>query len=146
MESSEKVHRDIETFGWHCLYVFDAKGDKPGFTYSIGFEETFNQPEIVIFGLPRETAHGILTDIASQYREGVTFEPGIRTSNIIGGSLEVLFMPVRQEAFAETLGTAVRYYERPFRAWVMFWPDKNKVLPTESGHELELQDEGIKIV
>ena len=38
-------------YGWEGVYVFDANDEKQPFIYSIGLEETYDHPEIMIFGL-----------------------------------------------------------------------------------------------
>ncbi len=144
--SSGDIQKHIDEYGWHCLYVFDPDGEKNEFSYSIGFEESFGHPEIIIFGLKREVAHSILSDIASDLRNGATFEPNVKLNNVIGGDLDIMFKPVKQAAFDDYLGTAVRFYQRPFRAWVMLWPDKTNILPDEEGCELTVQDEALGIV
>ncbi len=68
--SIESIRENIQKHGWQCQYVFDANGEKEEFSYSIGFEESFDHPEIMIFGLERETMHSILSDIASDLKEG----------------------------------------------------------------------------
>ena len=113
------------------------------FSYFIGFEESFKHPEIVIFGLKKEVAYSILSDIAYDLRNGVEYSPNVKLSNVIGGDFDVMFKPVKEDAFNEYLGTAVDYYGRPFRAWVMSWSDKANILPLEEGCKLTVQSEAI---
>jgi len=144
--SIESIKENIQKHGWQCQYVFDANGEKEDFSYSIGFEESFDHPEIMIFGLKRETMHSILSDIASEIKEGRKFKEGVRTSNVLSGEFEVIFKPVQEEFFPEFAGIASRFYSKPFRLMVMFWPDKSNVLPTEVGCKLTVQNEALKIV
>ena len=142
---SEAIAARIEKHGWHAMHVFDAQGRRPAFSYSIGFEQTFGHPEIVVFGLRREVAQTILSDIAGDLANGVRFEPYERLGNVLGPDLEVQFRPVREQAFAEYLGRAVQFYGKPFRAWVMIWPDKEGRLPGEPGCRMTSQDEAVEI-
>ena len=144
--SHNNIQEHINKYGWHCLYVFDPDGEKVEFTYSIGFEETFKHPEIMIFGLKKETAHGILDDIANDLNNGIKYELDKRLSNVIGGDFEVMFKEVNENAFSEYLGSAVDYYQKPFKAWVLFWPDKSNLLPFDNNCELTVQNEAIEIV
>lgn len=59
----KKVSNDIKTHGWHVLSVFCK--DLPNFSYTIGFTETLNHPEIVISGLDSKLAHLLLNDIGN---------------------------------------------------------------------------------
>lgn len=143
---NESIKENIQKYGWQFQYVFDANGEKEDFSYSIGFEESFDHPEIIIFGLKRETMHSILLDIASDIKQGRRFSENVRTGNVLSGELEVLFKPVREELLPEYAGIASRYYNRPFRLMVMFWPDKSNTLPTEAGCTLTAQNEALEIV
>ncbi|AZR39534.1 DUF4262 domain-containing protein [Marinobacter salarius] len=140
------VAEDIEAHGWHCVFVFDPEGEHSDFAYSIGFEESYRHPEVMVFGLGKDVSHAILADIAKDIQSGAVFEPGKRVPDVIGGDLDVCFQSVRPEAYDEYLGTAANYYQGPFRALVMFWPDKFNVLPQEDGWQENDQVEATKIV
>lgn len=144
--SFDSLKENIQKHGWQYQYVFDANGEKEDFSYSIGFEESFDHPEIMIFGLKRETMHVILSDIANDIRNGRRFEDGIKAGDVLSGDFEVIFKSVKSEYLPEYAGIASRYYNKPFRVLVMFWPDKSNTLPTEVGCTLTVQNEALKIV
>lgn len=144
--SNEKIKGNIEQHGWHFVFVFDAKGQHEDFSYTIGLEENYNHPEILVFGLKKESAHAILSDIVEEIKAGAKMELNRKIGNVIGGSFEVLFMSIISSSYNQYLGAAVGYYQKPFRAQVMFWPDQKNVLPTEEGCELTIQDEALEIV
>lgn len=144
--SNDKVKENIDQYGWQYQYVFDENGEKQPFGYSIGFEESFRHPEIMLFGLARDTMHTILSNIAQDLRDGRVFEPDVRTKGILSGDFEILFKPMKELFHPEYAGTATNYYKKPIRVFVMFWPDKNNILPVESGCELTVQDEALDIV
>lgn len=141
-----EIEENIKKYGWQYQYVFDENDKKENFSYSIGFEESFGHPEIMIFGLKSETMHAILSDIANDIRGGKVFEPNIKTQDVLSDDYAVLFKPVKEAFYPEYAGVAVRYYEQPFRLFVMFWPDKNNALPTEPNCELTVQNEALQIV
>ncbi len=143
---SQSIKENIEKFGWQCQYVFDHDGEKEGFSYSIGFEESYDHPEIMIFGLAKETMHSVLSDIAEDIKEGLVIEPNKKISGILSGDYEVLFKPIVAVNIPEYAGIASDYYSKPFRIYIMFWPDKNNILPTEPNCELTVENEALKIV
>ena len=143
-EDSIKYH--IQKYGWRLQYVFDADGVKESFAYTIGFEETLKHLEIMIFGLGRETMHLLLQAIAEDIREGQYFKPGQRYSGILNGGFDVLFKPLKNNFFREYAGAACDYYNRKFRMYVMFWPDRHNILPIEPGCQVKVQDEALGIV
>lgn len=144
--SVESIKENIQKHGWQYQYIFDENGEKENFAYSIGFEESFNHPEIMIFGLKRETMHAILSDIANDIRNGREFQDGVKTGDILSGDFEVFFKLVKEEYLPEYAGCASGYYNKPFRVLLMFWPDKSNTLPTEFGCTLTVQNEALKIV
>jgi len=144
--AADDIQKHIREYGWHCLHVFDPEGEKQDFSYSIGFEATYDHPEVIVFGLGRETAHEILSDIASDLKNGIKYKTNTRLKNIISGNFEVMFKEVKGDAFHTYLGTAADFYGKPFRAYVLFWPDKGNRLPMDAGCEVTVQDEALEIV
>ena len=140
------IEENIKKYGWQYQYVFDETGEKQDFSYTIGLEESFSHPEIMIFGLKREQMHQILTDLVNDIKEGRVFKPNEKTSDIVAGDYEVIFKPLKEEYLPEYAGIAVDYYKKPFRVYVMLWPDKNNILPTEPDCEVTVQDEALQIV
>lgn len=140
------IEENIKKHGWQYQFVFDKDGEKPDFSYTIGLEDSFSHPEIMIFGLKREQMHSILTDLVNDIKEGRVFKPNEKTGDVVAGDFEAIFKPLKEEFIPEYAGTAERYYKKPFRVYVMLWPDKNNILPTEPGCELTVQNEALQIV
>ena len=67
--TERKVLADVNEFGWHCLSIFE-ENDQPPFTFSIGFHETWNFPELIVIGLKREVAHPTLNIVSTLLAEG----------------------------------------------------------------------------
>lgn len=143
-----KVKADIEQFGWHCLHVYPRVGeDGIGFTYTIGLFASYGHPEIIIFGLSKETSHAILNDCAEAIKGGARYAVGEPISNVVGGNVRVYFRPVLANQFS-IFGTASRYYGAvPFTAVVLFWPDKQGLFPWEPSSQCaSSQAEGLSVV
>ena len=140
------VEENIKKYGWQYQYVFDKAGEKQDFSYTIGLEESFSHPEIMIFGLKREQMHQILSDLVNDIKEGRVFKPNEKTGDIVAGGYEVIFKPLKEEHLPEYAGIAADYYKKPFRVYVMLWPDKNNILPTEPRCELTVKNEALQIV
>ncbi len=140
------IKSNLKSYGWHCCNAFDPEGINSNFSYSIGFESTFNHPEIIIFGLEADVSHQILSDLAIDIQNGVTFEIDAKLKNVIGGDYEVMFKEVKAEHFSNYLGQAVDHYNKPFRAWALLWPDKNNTLPIEDNCLIDDQNEALKII
>lgn len=144
--SPNGIRENIEKFGWQFQWVFDSNNELESFCYSIGFEESYNHPEIIIFDLARETSKIILSELAKEIKNGKVFTPNQRNPDVLSGGFEVMFKEIKPSAFSKYLGIAKDYYKRPFKAYVMLWPDKNNILPIESGCSLTSQSEAIQII
>ena len=140
------IKKNIEQYGWHFIFVFDPDGEKENFSYTVGFEETYKFPEIIIFGLNKDSAHGICTDIADDLAKGKTYPLNTKIADVIGGDYKVLFKEVLPEKFDGYLNGCLSYYKKPFRACVMFWPDKDGMFPFEYGYKSKAQNEALQIV
>ena len=147
MKGRERIAHDIAKYGWHCLHVFPDNEDQDHFTYTIGFSESFQGPEIAIFGLDRDRAHELLGVCASLLKEGARFEIGVPDGRLLKGGYKVIFREIAKEAFPEYLGTATRYFgNAEFQAFVMFFPDSKGRFPWESGYSYIRVNEALKII
>lgn len=134
----------IERQGWFAVHVGDD-GNAAAYSYSIGFEQSCGHPEIVVFGLQPAAVCAIFADLYANLRAGARYEPLERLDTPFGADLEVMFRPVRDQAFRAFLSAGVNYYKRPFRAWVMLWPDLEGRLPGEAGCRATSQDDALAI-
>ncbi len=125
LKSSIKEH----SFG--SVYVFPESETRHSFHYTIGFQQSFAQPEILIFGLSKEVGSQILWSIKEKLQAGESLEPNRRLSGILSRGLDVMFLPVIHPIKVEYLAVARQHYKEPFQALVMLWPDENNVLPNE---------------
>lgn len=61
--------RRVSTHGWTGVYVGDYR-TAPSWTYTLGFDETLDQPEIIIFDIPRDSANALLWEVYRQLKDG----------------------------------------------------------------------------
>jgi len=141
------LRNDIATYGWHSLHIFPDNEDQDRFTYTIGLSESYNGPEVAIFGLDRERSHELLGICAKLLSEDEKIKTGCLDDRFLKGGYKVIFREIIKEAFPEYLGTAVRYFgSQDFRAVVMFLPDAEGKFPWEAGYRYVRVDEALKIV
>lgn len=145
LDAKDIVSGHIQSHGWSNVYVDFQDGQKArgSYAYSVGFEETFNQPEVVVFDLPEENAYNVLASIAHQMDTGWIMEPHIRMANILQKQfdhkrLHVIFSPLKEEHGLD-FDVAENYYGKPFRILAMFWPDMQNQLPSENNYSHEEQ-------
>jgi hypothetical protein len=147
----EKIRSDISEYGWHCLSVGQSVDNKDSsfipFSYTIGLTKTFEHPELIIFGLPRASAHGVLDECVLKVREAGALPEHERIPQVLARDLDVVLRPMRPEHYSEYVGTALRFFgEEPVRTSIVFWPDANNLLPWESGCESTGQEPLLALV
>lgn len=142
-----KLIDDIQQHGWHCLHVLPGPDGEAGFSYSIGFQATYDAPEVVIFGLQRSKAQALLGECANLLAAGHQIRPDVEDGKVLAGGYNVIFRSVRTECHDDYLGTAVRHYgTRPLHAVVMFLPDSAHRFPWQPGYDDPPADDALGIV
>ena len=132
----EKVKDDIKNHGWHVLSVFED--NMPNFSYTVGFKETLNHPEIIMSGLEIDLMHHLLNDIGNLIKKGQTFSKG-DTSNEVLKDYLVKFASVSDGNRKEYLRVACTYYgDDNFQALQCLWPDKEGHFPSKTDETQEV--------
>jgi hypothetical protein len=139
-KGDKKLLEDIKTHGWHVLKVFDENGALPNFAYSVGAYHSFNQPEIILFGLGLDDMHEILNEVVEAMKAGKRILPDKGYSDFLDG-YDCVFRSVKRSRYEEYLGYANWFYKgRDFPALQLFWPDRNGYYPWEEGFSKTLID------
>ncbi len=73
---TRELDRRVNKHGWTGIYV-GTYNVAQAWTYSIGFDETLDQPEVVIFDLRKESANALLWQAYNELKDGkLRFEDG----------------------------------------------------------------------
>ena len=132
-EYERNIHTHIEAHGCSVTSVFDAKGDEPPFSYSIGIAKTAMAPELIVVGLKREIGHWLVNEYNRRVKAGERFLPGILYLGFLEG-FAVQFRPVTREHREEYMRSAIWLHNGPdFEALQLIWPSTEGVWPW--GHE-----------
>jgi hypothetical protein len=131
-----RVAADIAEYGWHGILVTDRADaldpDPHIWSYSIGLLETWQHPELVIFGLPRDTAHQILWNAVHEIEVGRRFSSLDRWEAFENG-YEATFLEV-DPRWLPFLGQALDYHGSDFPALQIAWPDRERRLPWQADY------------
>ncbi len=134
-EQNQRIARHIREHDWHCLQVFAEDPSMDAFSYTIGLHERFGAPEVIVFGLEKQQAHGVLSRCVERLRDGHALLTGLRDGEILRDGYGVVFKPLRREHYDEYVGTALRYYaDAEFAALVMFLPDREHRFAWDIGY------------
>lgn len=136
--NDDQTHAHIEKHGLSVI-VIEADAYLPGFAYSIGLWKKFGHPEIIAFGLPPETLHAIINDVAALVKQGGKMEAGKDYPDIFANS-PARFLQVDPRNMTDYFGYALDYYgtyenTHDFPALQLVWPDRNQRFPWEDGFE-----------
>lgn len=108
-----------------------------GICYTVGLMDKFNHPEIVIHGLPVQTAYVFLQSIVKMIGDGQRFEPGKNYDELANFPTQFV---VVDRSNADWVGMVYNYNGPNFNALQMVWTDTKGKFPWETGFEKRFID------
>jgi hypothetical protein len=128
----KKVLSDVAEEGVHVVHV-PAPADGAAFSATIGLWYQFEQPEVIVFGLPEEVAEDLLNAVTDAIDEGKRFKHGENHSDLLVG-YPVRFLDVPADKVANYMDTAKwAYAGAEFPVMQLVWPDKQHRWPWQEG-------------
>ncbi len=126
----EEVIEKVSKHGWTAVSVFHGH-NTPAFTYSVGFTETFGGPEIVILGIPVETARSLISGIAQQMKsKELRFPKSDTTMSGVIQDYEVSIRHIPEEQVSEIAKYAHAYaFPDTIQLLQVVLPDPSGKLP-----------------
>lgn len=140
MDHLDKIRWVVEENGWCAEPVAGSEDPpRPPYTYTVGFEESFEHPEVVIFGLQPVAARGLMEMMAEHLDAGGTLPVG-EFVGLLDNGLRCALLPVRLTDHRDLFtGLSAYHGERPFRVEQFVWPDRQGRLPWDPGYEERLR-------
>jgi hypothetical protein len=138
MES--EIAEVVREHGWFAADIND--GDPP-FLYTIGLMQTWDHPELILFGRQSYTAHRLLSIMVDAIRNGASYrEPGTY-AGVLQNDARIGVRHVDPTQHQLYLGYAMGYLSYigrigELRAMQVFWPDRTGKVPYEVGCDLEV--------
>lgn len=129
LDDGEKGFVDnVRTHGWFGTHIRED-ADGPGFSYTTGFWQRFEFPELILFSLPKEVSQDIFWSFFHDLTAQKRFPENEPISDVLNG-YDVLMREVRSERFAEFFGWNRWFYGGDnFKANQVFFPDKSGRFP-----------------
>jgi hypothetical protein len=125
--------------GWKVMGISAGK-EGPGFAYTIGLYHNYKHPEIILFGLPIETALTLLNDVGDRVKGGEVIQPNVTYTDLVQ-KYPVMFKPISNndsDTREDLLGIAVRFYGHVnFPVLQFIWTDPKGKFPWESDCEMK---------
>lgn len=133
-----KIIANVREHGCHIAYVFDPDGDMPSYAYSVGFPETVQQPEVIVFGLSVDIMTFIINQTMRQCREGLLLEDGVELTGLLEGH-RCIVCEVSQENITPDFFNSAMWFRRKAgeemrEAFQIVWPGaEDGLFPWEDG-------------
>lgn len=128
-EYERNIHAHIEKYGCSVTSVFDAKGDEPPFSYSIGIAKSAMAPELIVVGLKKDIGHWLVNEYHRRVKAGETFLPGTPYTGFLEGHA-VRFGAVARDKREEYMRSATWLHgDSDFEALQLVWPSTEGVWP-----------------
>jgi len=130
----------IKEHGWFNTTV-TADDEGPGFSYTSGLWVNAKSPELIMFGMKRETVHDVFWDLFRDAKAGRALPQGAKTGQIFA-NLPAYAFPVAKRYYAEYLGWNRWFYAGDdFPCLHLIWPDRAGVFPWEAGFDKTFADD-----
>ena len=124
------VLSNVERFGWHCMSVAPRSGhDGETFSYTVGLSKSFGSSELILFGLPSDTAHSIFSIFVDRLREGdpISLEA---PPDVLIKDHSCVFFAVPRERYNDYVYSALWFYaELSFPLHQIVYPDREGRFP-----------------
>ncbi len=134
--NDELTKSHIENFGVSIITI-PATDYLPSFAYTIGLWQKHHHPEIICFGLRRETLHIVLNDVAELVKNAQIIKIAKAYHNIFANS-KAEFLKVDNRNLSDYFGMAIDYYKsNDFPVLQLVWTDRNNKFPWETDFEEE---------
>ncbi len=124
----QDILRNIEEHGWFCTSVFAPDGKQPAFSYSVGFTQTLQAPEFIVFGLEIKMMHAMLWQVFRDIKAGREPRDMDTWSGLLAGHDCVVRAVHPTNIVREYLNSAMWFWgdkaERgPLKAFQIVWPE-----------------------
>lgn|GEM_PF-1719238 len=129
----EPVRDHIVKYGWHIQQVLGDAG-RFGWSYSIGFADSLDHPDLVVFGLPGDVARVLLNDIGDALARGQRFDVGARYGDFLE-NVDVEFRATLARWHPAHFGRAKDWYNGDVLVWQVVIPDLQNRFPGDPGEE-----------
>lgn len=147
MSHRDKVLFMLEREGWALDAVppqADLDPPFPRYAYTIGFDDRFGFPEVVVVGLSPVACRGLFDLLADALAGGTDLPIGAAFVGLLDGEQPCALLPVDAAANAGLFPSLTEHHELAgdapdaFRMVQLTWPDGTGRLPWEPGFAPEL--------
>lgn len=134
------ILENIGQFGLSVMHVAAEDPRRPSYSFSVGFEHSLGQPEVLVYGLDKNLAQSMINEVFRQCKEeGLGLADGQVIGNLIEG-YDCVARPIEDpRGRAAHFGYAMWFQRHSGgaelkRAMQIVWPDpKTRAFPWQDG-------------
>lgn len=137
IETEQLISQNIKEHGYH-IGVVDGDDYLPSFAFSIGLYKTYNHPEVILFGLPKEIMQVALNTICQNVQKKQVYSIGTEYNDLLN-KYPVQFVEVQKENYFNYLDYCKYFYNDTdnFPALQLIWTDKKGHFPWDKAFDEE---------
>jgi len=134
----EDVVRFVESDGCFVVSVFDEEGNNPPFSYSVGFTKSLGQPEVILYGLERESAHPLINDTYALCKNGLRLGDWTEVDDLFRDYRCIARAVDESWIIQSKFASALWYHQTQMGTGLqdvvqLVWPDADGLFPWENG-------------
>ena len=119
----------IDEHGWAVHAIEGAGEGGPPFAHTVGLSQTFDHPEVLVYGLPEQLAGKILNGVGQRINAGDPPPVGTRVPDVIN-HYDVVFIPMVDGPGTDDVIILDAMWEgRSERVVQLVWPDQHGRFP-----------------
>ncbi len=136
--NQEKIISEINENGY-CIIATESSPYLPSVAYTIGLQQKYNHPEIIIFGLDLHNMKGILQEVTDMIKTGIKLQLSTCYNDFFdNGNAE--FLAVADENIHDYfIEIPAIQNGRKRTALQLVWTDRKNKFPWEEGFEMEFK-------
>lgn len=110
-EFERRIIENVREHGCQVNFIFDPQSEQPDFGYSIGFKETVDQPEVIVFGLPLKIVQFMVDQTLRECKSGLVLTDGAIIEGLLEGHKCIARTVHPSQIIEDYLNSAIWYHE-----------------------------------
>lgn len=134
LEGEAQVLADVREHGVHVV-CHEGSDAEPPYAYTVGLYLNAGHPEVLVVGLPPDSAADVLTEVTELIGDGTAFAAGDESSDVLR-KYSVRFVQTPAASQEQWLRTARWFYgslDGTFPSLQLLWPTQKGRFPGDKG-------------